>query len=239
MDNKWCKEFRFLKAYAVVSSVLLIGLIFVAAHSVTKNAKFEEIDVERINIVEPDGSLRMVITDKARLPGLILKGKEYVHDRQTAGIIFFNDEQTENGGLIFGGMKNEDGTPISYGHLSFDAYEQDQVLTIDAGQEGKKKVAGMAIIDRPDYPIIELVELMERLKNLPEEQQKAEMEKFQAEHPAPSRRLYLGRAEDNSVGIKLLDPQGRERILIQVAHDGSPILKFLDEDGKVIYRIPE
>ena len=91
----------------------------------------------------------------------------------------------------------------------------------------------MAIIDRPDYPIGELIDLMERVKALPPEEQKAEMAKFDAGHPRPQRRLYLGRVEDDSVGIRLLDPQGRERIIIQVAGDGSPVIKFLDAEGKV------
>lgn len=238
MDTKWQKEVRFLKIYALVSSVLLVGLIFVGAQRATKKVKFAEIDVERINIVEPNGMLRMVISDKTRFPGGIIRGKEYPFDRQTAGMLFFNDEATENGGLIFGGKKEKDGTISGYGHLSFDAYEQDQVFTIDALQGGGKKISGMAIIDRPEYPIVEAFELMERLKSLPQDQQKTEMEKFQASHPAPNRRLYLGRTEDNSVGLKLLDSQGRERILIQVASDGSPVIKFLDASGKVVSELP-
>jgi hypothetical protein len=238
MSNIQPKEVRILGIYAFVSTVMIIGLVFIAAKQKNTKVKFEEIDVERINIVEPDGTLRMVITDKERLPGLIIKGKEYRHDRHSAGIIFFNDEETENGGLIFGGKRDKAGIPISYGHLSFDAYEQDQVFTIDAMQEGGKKQVGMAIIDRPDYDILEAVELMERIKDLPEDQQKTRIEEFHAGHPAPSRRLYLGRAEDSSVGLKLLDPQGRERMLIQVTKDGSPVIKFLDERGEVVCQIP-
>ena len=96
----------------------------------------------------------------------------------------------------------------------------------------------MAIIDRPDYPILEAIELMERLKGLSEDRKKAEIEKFDAGHPRPQRRLYLGRVEDDSVGIRLLDPQGRERILIQVAGDGSPVIKFLDAEGKIVSEFP-
>jgi hypothetical protein len=238
MDAKMLKELRFLKIYAVVSFMLLMGMIIVGAKLVTKKVAFDEIDVQRINIVEPNGSLRMVISDQTRFPGGIIRGKEYPFDRQTAGMLFFNDEATENGGLIFGGKKGKDGKKFSYGHLSFDAFEQDQVFTIDAGQEGDKKVSGLAIMDRPDWFIGEALEFMEHVKKLPENQQKAEMEKFQAGHPGPNRRLYLGRAEDNSVGIRLLDPQGRERILIQVASDGSPVIKFSDAAGKVVSQWP-
>ena len=50
----------------------------------------------------------MVISNKADFPGIIIKGKETPHpDRKTAGMLFFNDEGTENGGLIFGGSKDK------------------------------------------------------------------------------------------------------------------------------------
>ena len=40
-----------------------------------KVTEFAEIDVQRINIREPDGTLRMTISNTATAPGLIFKGK--------------------------------------------------------------------------------------------------------------------------------------------------------------------
>src|ERR1700684_656690 len=75
---------------------------------------FAEIDVQRINVREPDGTLRMTISNSATAPGIIFRGKEHAHPaRQAAGILFFNDEGTENGGLLFGGSKK--GTRVSSG----------------------------------------------------------------------------------------------------------------------------
>jgi hypothetical protein len=133
---------RFL---AVYSGVITAALLFTVTNVTTglaappKKVSFEEIDVTRINVVEPDGTLRLVISDKTRFPGLIVKGKEYPHDRKTAGVLFFDDEGTENGGLIFGGMKDKSGKVSTYGHLSFDKYMQDQVFTIDASDDGGRK----------------------------------------------------------------------------------------------------
>src|SRR5262249_56629978 len=73
-----------------------------------QKAKFDEIDVQRINVWEPDGTLRMVISDKAHFPGLIIRGKEYPHPRPQAGMLFFNNEGTENGGLYLAGDKVKD-----------------------------------------------------------------------------------------------------------------------------------
>jgi hypothetical protein len=93
-----------------------------------------ELDVKRINLLEPDGTLRLVISNRANFPGLIVKGKEYPHDRQTAGMLFFDDEGTENGGLIFGGSKDKDGKVESWGHLSFDQYQGDQIMVLEGGE---------------------------------------------------------------------------------------------------------
>ena len=58
---------------------------------------FDEIDVQRINVREPDGTLRMTISSMAKAPGLMFKGKEHPYpSRQAAGVLFFNDEGTES-----------------------------------------------------------------------------------------------------------------------------------------------
>jgi hypothetical protein len=237
--NKLLSSRRFLAVYSGTLTLIFAATVLTGFASRAKKVKFAEMDVQRINIVEPDGTLRMVISDKALFPGIIIKGKETPHpNRRTAGMLFFNDEATENGGLTFGGLKDGNGKTRSYGHLSFDQYEQDQVLTIDAGHEGDKRKAGLAIIDRPDYPIGEFLAFLERVKGLPEDQKKAEQKRFEETHPAPAGRLYLGRTDDRSVGLKLKDPEGRDRIVIEVTADGSPAIKLLDVKGNVTGRLP-
>jgi hypothetical protein len=205
-----------------------------------KKTSFEEIDVQHINLVEPDGTLRMIISDKAPWPGICLKGEEHPHpNRKTAGMLFLNEEGTENGGLIFGGEKDKDGKISGHGHLSFDAYEQDQIFSIDAGQEHGKQSSAVTIVDRPDYPIGELIGVLDRIKDLPKDEQQAEITKFLASHPAPHSRLYLGRAGDKSVSLKLKDADGQDRIVIEVASDGSPAIRFLDGRGKVVSQLPQ
>ena len=75
MNSKLEKEVRFLKRYVLVSSLLIAALAFMAFASPEQNQKFEEIDVERINIVEKDGQLKMVISNKARQHPGIVNGK--------------------------------------------------------------------------------------------------------------------------------------------------------------------
>lgn len=230
---------KFLAIYSGVLTLVFAGTILAGFTAESHKASFDEITVHRVNIVEPDGTLRMVLSDKSEFPGIIIKGKEHPHpDRKTAGMLFFNDEGTENGGLIFGG-EMKDGKGSSFGHLSFDAYEQDQIFTIDAGKTGDQSASALSMIDRPEYPISELVALTDRIKDLPEDQKKAEIAKFTKDHPMPHKRLSLGRAEDKSVGLRLKDVDGKDRIVIQVAADGSPVLQFLSQDGKVVAQLPE
>lgn len=67
--------------------------------------KFTEIDVEqRINIIEREGRVRMIITDKEQSLDLIVGGEDTNRRRKeirSAGMYFYNENGVENGGLIF------------------------------------------------------------------------------------------------------------------------------------------
>jgi hypothetical protein len=229
---------RFLSVYSGVLT-LIFALTVITGLSGTRKASFEEIDVQRINVVEPDGTIRLVLSSRTLFPGLIFEGKEYAHpNRRTAGILFFNDEGTEQGGVTFGGATEANGEVSAYGHLSFDQYEQDQVFTIDASESGGNRKAGVAIWDRPDYSMEELIQLVERTKTLPEAEREAELSRFFDAHEAPQPRLYLGKSHDGSVSLRLNDKQGRERLIIEVAADGSPAMRILDQDGREVARFP-
>src|SRR6266480_2590094 len=68
----------FTKILVVYSTVLttLLAAFTLAGSAAAKVQRFDEIDVHRINVREPDGTLRMVISNHARLPGVIVRGKE-------------------------------------------------------------------------------------------------------------------------------------------------------------------
>jgi hypothetical protein len=222
---------------AVLTAVFAITVF--GGFTTSRKTTFDQIDVRRVNIVEPDGTLRMVISDKAEFPGSFFNGKEIPRtERQATGMLFLNDEGTEMGGLIYGGRKDKSGAIQSNGHLSFDQYMQDQVFSVDAGQEGSKHYSLISIMDRGDYPITDAIEASKRIETLPPEQQQAEWKKFAGTHPGDASRIVFGRANDASAVLKMRDRQGRDRLLIQVAADGSPIIKLLNEEGKVVSQLP-
>src|SRR6476660_5534331 len=99
MSQQLERDVKFLKRYAVVSTaVMVVGCVaaFNRAGPVPDKQKFTEIDVERINIVEPDGKYRLVISNRPRSIGPVYKGKPFGYaGGSRPGIIFFNDEGTE------------------------------------------------------------------------------------------------------------------------------------------------
>ena len=137
-------------AYCAGIATAFVAIAAGQAIGEARKVSFDEIDVHRINVVEPDGTIRMTISNRAQFPGMIVKGKEMPHASRndSAGMIFFNDEGTENGGLIFGG-KAQGGHVVNFGHLSFDQYEQDQVVTLEQGEEDGRRTAGLTFDDRP------------------------------------------------------------------------------------------
>jgi hypothetical protein len=225
---------RILLVYSGVLTLVLCVVLLTGATS-TKKSSFDEIDVKRINVVEPDGRLRLVISDKTRFPGLIVKGKEYPHDRQTAGMLFFDDEGTEGGGLIFGGFKDKNGKVQTWGHLSFDQYQGDQVLVLDAGEEEGQRHSGVQIIDQPDVPMSQVTQALQ----LPPDQRQARLREIYSGKNKSEQRAYLGRRPDRSSALELKDPEGRDRIVMTVASDGTPSLRFLDEQGKITAQFPK
>jgi hypothetical protein len=122
--------------------------------------------------------------------------------------------------------------------LSFDQYDQDQVFTIDASEDGGYRKARLSIWDRPDYSIGELLALQERIRGLPEEQQKEEYSKFFAQREKAQPRLFLGKSDNGSVSLRLNDKQGRERLILEVTPDGNPVVRFLDQNGQEAGRLP-
>jgi len=237
------RELRLLKTYALVVTVLLGTLSLAAFRQATQKAKFTEIDVERINIVEPDGSYRMVISNRPRSIGPIYKGKPFGYaGGSRPGIIFFNDEGTENGGLTFTGKKNADGTWQASSGFSFDQFNSDQVLYFSHNEENGKRRTGFTIADRADLDIYDLVKERDSLMKLPEGPVRNEaLQKWQQPRngvPLFAMRLYVGRTAQRASVVNLADPQGRTRLLLRVDSLGVPSIEFMDESGKVTARIP-
>jgi len=196
---------RFLVIYSCALTIIFAATVLSGFVAGDKKVRFDEIEVHRINIVEPDGTLRMVLSNKARLPGVIIRGKqEHQEDRPYAGMLFYNNEGSENGGLVFGGHKNAKGEVVdSGGSLSFDKYDASQVVQLAGVDDHENRFAGLAVSERT------------------------------AGGNSP-RRVWVGRDESGIAELGLMDGAGKKRIVLQVPATGTPRIAFLDADGKTV-----
>ncbi len=234
-------ELKILRLYGLVTT-LLLTVFSVSAFKQTQNTKFTEIDVERINIIEPNGHYRMVLSNRPRSLGPIAYGKPFGYPGGgRPGIIFFNDEGTENGGLTFDG-KTENGKFASGVHMSFDQYNQDQVVVLQYNDENGTRRTGLTFADRADVPIMEVVAQMDSVNKLPDGPAKIEARaKLLGPRngvPMYAERVYVGRNRAKAAVLNLSDPNGKPRIRLQVDSLGAPSLEFLDANGHVVSRLP-
>jgi hypothetical protein len=198
---------KLLVVYSTVVTTL-IAAFTLAGSAAAKVHHFDEIDVHRINVREPDGTLRMVISNRTRLPGVIVRGKEHPPvDRPQAGMLFYNDEGTENGGLVFGGHRNVNGEVVDSGaSLSFDRYgASSQFVQLAGVDDSKNHIVGLILSD--------------------------------TDASSNRRRVFIGHDKEGVASVSLMDRDGRKRILLQVTRDGTPSISFLDADGNVVNQL--
>lgn len=227
-----------LQGYAVLLTVAVVVLGAVEWRRAAAGPhRFTEVDAERVNIVEPDGTIRLVLSDKARFPGLILKRKEYPHPRGTAGLLFFNDEGTEDGGLAYTGAHTDSGN-VANGELMFDQYGQDQTVGIEYSDDQGQRIAGLHVWDRSDtLSIAEMIAQLQTIRAMPEGP--ARTRALQALHTASgATRLFAGKTADHSAVVALSDAQGRPRLRLRVDKAGDARIEFLDSTGHVTTTVP-
>jgi hypothetical protein len=247
METELARDVRLLKTYAAITTLGFVVLLLTAFQSERKQ-KFGEIDAERINIVEPDGKLDMVITDKSHFPAPVWKGKPMDVGRQgeagrgLPGFVFYNSEGTEAGGLLFSGSSREGKHEAGAG-LIFDQYDQDQIVGIDYDENNGERTAGLHVWERPNTPLIDLVRKQQSIQNMPEGPAKqAALKDFQeaaarGEFGGQSR-VFVGKTAKNTSEVTLADARGKPRIRMTVEGGGRSTLEFLNQDGKVIFSLP-
>jgi len=233
------KELRFLRAYAFSATALFSIIWFSGSLQEEKRPHFAEIDVERINIVEADGQLRMVISNRARQHPGSVDGKLMERpDGRPPGMLFFNQFGDECGGLIF-----DESGPGSKGHfvqMSFDKTRNDQSVAVRhlEGEDGDY-YAGLSVWDRPNSSLAWRDSVMEVIEAMPDKDSRKEaFARLRDAGEFGSTRMLVGRFRDKSSSIMMCDTKGNPRLWMRVDSLGIPKLEFMDEKGKVIYSVP-
>jgi hypothetical protein len=237
METKLEREVRLLKIYATVATVFCAIFLLSGFVIQSKKQKFEEIDVERINIVEKNGKLDIVISNQERQHPGIVNGK--IIERKSPrppGMIFFNHLGDEMGGLIFG----DNGGKGHFGSLTFDKVKNDQTMGFRyLESDNGTYQSAVEMWQQPNIPSDVMVAKYEAANKIADETaRKAAIQSLIDNNELTTNRLFLGKRRDNSMMLLMNDIKGRPRIRMQVTPDGAPKLDFLDEAGKVVYSLP-
>ncbi len=232
------RQNRLLKGGLAIAGVGLLAMLTMAAKSPDERARFRQIDVERINIVNPDGKPAIVLANSRNLPAPIQDGKTIKSDRgQMPGLIFFNSLGDEVGGLIFDGKLDDKGRPKAGMHFSMDRFGGDQQVALSHYEGGGAMETGLNVFDRglyKDYGA--LWDAYQAAAPGPEKE--ALKLKWQQAGGEQVKRLFVGRTRGQSSAVILADAKGRPKIMMLVTPEGKPQLNFLDDKGAIIQSLP-
>ena len=218
---------------AVLLAALFAGAAFLAQG---RRARFTEVDLERLNVVEPDGQLVLAMANTARLPDALIAGKSVKTNRTGPGLIFFDGKGWEVGGLVYGTEPTRGGYRAG-GHFSLDQFRNDQVVYLSYQDDGTtNKSAGLYIVDRARTPTLdEQMRMQETLASATGDARVALEAKLRA---TTAQRVFVG-SENETAMVRLRDRAGRDRIRLLVDPQGAARIEFVDESGRVVDRLPK
>ena len=228
-------QLRILQGYSAIS-LLILSFLSVTAFTQSQQ-RIDELTVQRLNVVDANGTLRFVLSNKDRMHPGVMDGVTINRPRPVAGMLFFNDEGDEVGGLTYTGT-DDNGRRANAG-LMFDQLKQDQTVGITYNESNGQRTAGLQVWDRSDQPLSDLIKGLNAANALPEGPQRDEAVKAVRAKAQPGpRRVFVGKNGDKAATVSLADATGKPRLVMTVGADGAASIDFLDADGKTIQRIP-
>lgn len=196
-----------------------------------------ELRAERLRIVEPDGTTRMIIGNSTTNFAPI-RGRDVKHPGRgnVGGIIFCNEEGTEAGGLSSAGG-TVDGVPRQLGFWTVDDFEQNEGFRLGAAQEGEQRTKWIEFADQPYFSVADFLEEAES-KTEPEREAIAQRYWPDGASANGIPRMRLSREADGTVALSMRDGGGTERIRLAVTAAGSAMITTTADDGTINSLIP-
>ena len=230
------RQLRLLQVYAV-TSLAVTAFLFLTAFSSQNTQRIDELTVQRLNVVDANGTLRLVLSNKDRMHPGVMDGVTINRPRPVAGMLFFNDEGDEVGGLTYTGS-DDDGRRANAG-IMFDQLKQDQTIGLSYTESNGQRSAGLQVWDRSEQPLSNVIRALNDANALPEGPARDEAVKaVRAKAPGGPRRMFVGKSADKAATVSLADGAGRPRLVLKVEADGSAAIQFLDANGKIVNRVP-
>ena len=233
-------------AIAILALALSAAVAWIATASAPAVLK-----AERLEIVEADGSLAIVLANSQRpavvtIDGQVLMAGQEEERRGVPSIIFFDGKGDEVGGMLFG-VRETAGGYRAVRHLSLDAYKQDQTVRLMHTQTPNGSTSGLNITDRPVHSQIDALAqlglpvgasrevIQAAVEALPEDERATRLRELFG----GAGRAFLGATPDGEARLTLSDGEGRPRVVIEAPRDGDPTIRILDEEGATVLRLPE
>ena len=145
------RQLRVLQVYAAVSFCLAAFLSVTAFTQPNTPQRIDELTVQRLNVVDANGTLRFVLSNKDRMHPGVMDGVTINRPRPVAGMLFFNDEGDEVGGLTYTGT--DDGGRRANAGSMFDQLKQDQTIGISYSEGNGQRSAGLQVWDRSEAAV--------------------------------------------------------------------------------------
>jgi hypothetical protein len=237
MDKKTERKINFLMTYAITSTLFISYLTFSSFAPRFDTKKFDEIEVKKITVVGEDNLPRIVLSNETRQHPGRANGKQMEKRERPAGIIFFNDQGDECGGLVYQ-IKSKDGKINSGMSFTMDNYKDDQVVQI---VNDEYYADGKAWIERGininQYPVgSNMVERNKKINDInaiaDEKERTAKLNELW-EKEGPVNRLFIGRTRGNSSGLFLAGPDGKPKMMIYVDENGEPKIQTFNNKGEM------
>ena len=244
---------NFQKFLIASNLVLLCFILFILSNGFrtgSKHEQFTEIDAERINIIGDNGRPVLVISNKKRIPGPSMNGKSYSPEvidgrKYFAGMLFFNEQGDEVGGLIYAGLKKDSTSYSQVIHLSFDQWKQNQVVGLDYNDNSKSRYAGLRVWDRPvNIPMSKQLDLLEAMvANKNNEHKIDSLRKllYDAQNRGENgvERMFVG-SKDQVAQIQMKDKNGLVKARLYIDNNTNQAkLEFYNEKGEVTNSFPK
>ena len=232
------RDTHLLQAYATISSLVLVFVAVSALRQAPVPQKLDELTVQRLNVIDANGTLRLVLSGRDRMHPGILDGKTIDRQRPVAGLIFFNDEGDEVGGLTVTGQER-DGVRRANALLAFDQIKQDQTIALSYNEANGQRSTGLTVWDRPEVRLSELIEKLNAAQKIADAAAREQaIKEARTSMPPSPRRVFVGKETDRTAAMMLADAEGHPRLRLRVEAGGQASIEFLDRAGKVTQRIP-
>ncbi|KPQ11289.1 MAG: hypothetical protein HLUCCX10_15320 [Algoriphagus marincola HL-49] len=190
-----------MPAIIVLLSVICFLLIYFIVNIGNEPATKQELTVHTLKVINREtGKLVLIFSDS--LPDPIVNGKEVPRIFQTSGMLYFDNDGNEVGGLV------QPKIDMKQSMFTMD-YDNTDAFSIFKQQTDSTWRTGMVLFD----------------KNSSEE--------FETKGSGGTPRVIM--ANDNKDAVIILrDTKGRDRILLMVDKNDTPVIQVLDSEGRVV-----